>query len=70
MNFFDHKREQIIRLLAKDRNMEVIGNIGILSWLVKNIYPLIYKDRKKRHINIKSTNQITYRISKRRYYYI
>ena len=45
--FFDHKREQIIRLLAKDRNMEVIGNIGILSWLVKNIYPLIYKDRKK-----------------------
>lgn len=45
--FFDHKKEQIIRLLAKDRNMEVIGNIGILSWLVKNIYPLIYKDRKK-----------------------
>ena len=37
----------IIRLLAKDRSMEVIGNIGILSWLVKNIYPVINKDRKK-----------------------
>lgn len=46
-DFFAHKRKQIMKLIGKDKSISIFGNVGIYAWLIKNIYPLIYKDRKK-----------------------
>lgn len=46
-DFFRKNKKQIIDLLGNSRNILVIGNVGIYAWLIKNLYKLICKDRKK-----------------------
>ena len=46
-DFFKNNRQQIINLLGKNRNMSVLGNVRVYAWLIKNLYLLINKDRKK-----------------------
>lgn len=46
-DFFKQNRTQIINLVGNARNISVMGNMGIYAWLIRNLYPLIYKDRKK-----------------------
>lgn len=44
---FNKKKEEIIKLIGKEKTISVIGNIGIYVWLIKTLYPLISKSRKK-----------------------
>lgn len=44
---FNKKKEEIIKLIGKEKTISVIGNIGIYAWLIKTLYPLISKSRKK-----------------------
>lgn len=53
-DFFIRNRQQLVNLLGKNRNMPVLGNVRIYEWLIKNLYPLINKDRKKDIILLKS----------------
>lgn len=45
--FFRQNRQQLVKLLGENRTISGIGNIGIFAWLIKTLYPLISKDRKK-----------------------
>lgn len=53
-DFFIRNRQQLVNLLGKNRNMPVLGNVKVYAWLIKNLYPLINKDRKKDIILLKS----------------
>lgn len=44
---FNKKKEEIIKLIGKEKTISVIGNIGIYVWLIKTLYTLISKSRKK-----------------------
>ena len=46
-NVLDKKKEELIYLIGKGKSISVIGNIGLYAWLIKTLYPLIYKSRKK-----------------------
>ena len=46
-DFLKQNRKQIVDLLGKDRNMPVMGNIGIYAWVIRNLNTWIFNDRKK-----------------------
>lgn len=53
-DFFIRNRQQLVNLLGKNRNMQVLGNVRVYAWLIKNLYTLINKDRKKDIVLLKS----------------
>ncbi|MBP3254925.1 MAG: hypothetical protein J6M60_00325 [Clostridia bacterium] len=57
-DFLNLNKNNISRLLGKDKTISVIGNIGIYVWLIKNIYPIINSDRKKDNTLLKSLIKI------------
>jgi len=46
-SIFNQKKTEIIKLLGKEKTILPIGNIKIYAWIIRNLYPIINKSRKK-----------------------
>jgi len=46
-NILNYKSEEIINLLGKEKTISTIGNIKLYVWLIRILYPLVKKNRKK-----------------------
>lgn len=44
---FDIFKEQLKALIGNKKTLEVFNNMGIFNWLIKNLYPIMNKNRKK-----------------------
>lgn len=44
---FDIFKEQLKDLLGKNKTLEVFNNMGIFNWLIRNLYPIMNKNRKR-----------------------
>jgi len=56
---FKQKKEQLSNLFGKDRTISPIGNMRVYAWLLKNIYPLISKNKKKDEILLRALTKIS-----------